>query len=59
LLVNYVNARHVRAASQSPTIFLTAARERGTEQRHAMVEDAVAGVQAAKTGGIGGQRKSQ
>jgi len=40
-------------ANPTPEIFLTAAHELGVEPRYAMViEDASAGVQAAKAGGM-------
>ena len=48
-----VSGRDFARGKPDPEIFLTAARELGVEPRHAMViEDASAGVQAAKAGGM-------
>jgi beta-phosphoglucomutase-like phosphatase (HAD superfamily) len=48
-----VSGRDFARGKPDPEIFLTAARELGVEPRHAIVtEDATAGVQAAKSGGM-------
>ena len=48
-----VSGRDFARGKPDPEIFLTAARELGVEPRHAIViEDASAGVQAAKAGGM-------
>jgi beta-phosphoglucomutase-like phosphatase (HAD superfamily) len=48
-----VSGRDFADCKQDPEIFLTAAHELGVEPRHAIViEDAPAGIQAAKAGGM-------
>jgi len=50
-----VSGRDFKRGKPDPEIFLTAAHELGVEPAHAMViEDASAGVQAAKAGGMAG-----